>query len=71
MIGGIGIAELLIVVAVFTVIALLLGALLKTRKPRSDAGRSARLRELENLKREGLITDEEFRNKRKEIIDAL
>ena len=69
--GSIGIPELLIIVIVLAVIVLLVSALFGGSRQRIRGSQSARLKELTRMKREGLITDGEFNEKKKEIIDGL
>lgn len=71
MLKSIGIFELLIVIAVLTGMVLLITAFFRALRGRPGNSQSARLKELEKLKAEGLVTAEEFAMKRKEIIDSV
>ncbi|MFC1494374.1 hypothetical protein ACFL6W_03745 [Thermodesulfobacteriota bacterium] len=70
---GIGIGELLIIfivlLAIVTGIILLLRALLKSQGPSQN--QSERLKELQKMKSEGLISEDEFSKKRNEIIGSI
>lgn len=76
MIGGIGPAEMFIIVIIvgflFLIPLLLLIILLvKLAKSKQSPGPSNRLRNLEKLKQEGLITENEFEQKRQDIINSI
>ena len=70
---GIGIGELIVIFIVILAIAagiiLLLWVLLKSQGPRQN--HSERLKELQKMKSEGLISEDEFSKKRNEILGSI
>lgn len=70
---GIGIGELLLIfivlLAIVAGIVLLLRALLKTQSPRQS--QSDRLKEIQKMKDDGLISEDEFSKKRNEILGSV
>jgi uncharacterized membrane protein len=70
---GIGIGEVLIIfIILFAIVAgiiLFLRALLKSQSPRQN--QSDRLKELQKMKSDGLISEDEFSKKRNEILSSI
>ena len=75
---GIGPAEIIIIIGLLFVFLLLVGGviylivtLLRPKRSNSFSNQSERLKELQKMKNEGLINEDEFNKKRNEIINEL
>jgi len=72
---GIGPQELLIIVILFIIFLVVVGGvvflirlLFRPKKPNSFSNQSDRLKELQKMKNDSLITEDEFKKKRNEIM---
>ena len=75
---GIGSTELIIIIGILFIILLvvvgvvfLIRALLRPKKSSSFSNQSERLEELQKMKNDGLITEDEFNKKRNEFLNNL
>lgn len=73
---GLSPMELMVVFLIFLIVIIigvifLVRALLRTKKPNYSYNQSERLKELQKMKNDDLITEDEFNKKRNEILNSL